>query len=141
MNSRSKLARWLGILLLSGIGARPAAAQVQTIQRIAGMVAIAADEYGKAVDATGRLVSVEEYQEAVGFLSEAKTSAARLPSERGGSAALLDSIIVAVNAKRPASEVSALASRFAQALGSAAALDLPKMPLNPDSGGRIYAAN
>ncbi len=129
------------MLCLLGVGAVPAVAQVETIQRIAGMVAIAADEYGKAFDSKGRLVSVEEYQEAVGFLGEARTSASRLPSERRGAAAILDSMIAAVDTKRPVAEVKALAGRFALALGSAAALDLPKFPLNPDSGARIFAAS
>ena len=105
------------------------------------MVAIAADEYGKALDAQGRLISIEEYQEAVGFLNEARSSAGRLPAERRGAGAILDSLIAAVNAKRPVTEVKALAGRFATALGSSAALDLPKLPLDPDSGGRIYAAS
>jgi high-affinity iron transporter len=138
MKFRSKSARWLGALALSAVAAAPLSAQVETVQRIAGMIAIAADEYGKAVDAQGRLISNEEYQEALGFLTEAKTSASRLPAERRGAGAVLDSIIAAVNAKRPVAEVKALASRFATALGAGAALDLPKLPLDPDSGGRIY---
>src|SRR6476660_3708774 len=140
MKFRSIFTRWLGVFGFLGLGASAAAAQVATIQRIAGMIAIAADEYGKAVDAQGRLISNEEYQEAIGFLSEAKTSAIRLPAERRGAGAVLDSIIAAVNAKKPAAEVKALASRFATALGAGAALDLPKLPLDPDSGGRIYQA-
>ena len=105
------------------------------------MVAIAADEYGKAFDGQGKLISNDEYQEAVGFLSEARTSAGRLPAERRGAGAILDSLIAAVNAKHTVADVKGLAARFAAALGSSAALDLPKLPLNPDSGGRIYAAS
>jgi high-affinity iron transporter len=141
MISRSRTARLLGVIVLLLLPGARGSAQVETIQRIAGMVAIAADEYGKALDAQGRLVSREEYQEAVGFLAEARASAGRLPSERGGGAAILDSIIVAVDRQRPVAEVKALAARFAAALGSAAALDLPGLPLDPDSGRRIYAAS
>src|SRR5689334_5965235 len=140
MESRSKMARCSGLFVLLALVAAPLGAQVETVQRIAGMVAIAADEYGKALDAQGKLVSNEEYQEAAGFLSEAKTSAGRLPAERRGAGAILDSLIAAVNAKRPVVEIKALASRFASALGSGAALDLPRLPLDPDSGGRIYAS-
>jgi len=140
MESRSKTARCSGLFVLLALVAAPLGAQVETVQRIAGMVAIAADEYGKALDAQGKLVSNEEYQEAAGFLSEAKTSAGRLPAERRGAGAILDSLIAAVNAKRPVVEIKALASRFASALGSGAALDLPRLPLDPDSGGRIYAS-
>jgi high-affinity iron transporter len=141
MKSRSKMARCSGLLIVLALAAAPdAGAQVETVQRIAGMVAIAADEYGKALDAQGRLISNEEYQEAAGFLSEARASAGRLPAERRGAAAILDSLIAAVGAKKPVAEVKALASRFSAALGSGAALDLPTRPLNPDSGGRIYAS-
>ena len=141
MKFGSKMARCPGLFILLALAAAPLAAQVETVQRIAGMVAIAADEYGKGIDAQGRLISIEEYQEAVGFLSEARTSAGRLPAERRGSSAILDTLISAVNAKRPVTEVKALAARFAAALGSGAALDLPKLPLDPDSGARIYAAS
>ena len=141
MKIRSKLARCSGLFVLLAFAAAPLGAQAETVQRIAGMVAIAADEYGKAFDAQGRLISNEEYQEAVVFLSEARESAGRLPAERRGAGAILDSLIVAVNTKRPVADVKALASRFATALGSAAALDLPRSPLDPDSGGRIYAAS
>ncbi|HET9425910.1 MAG TPA: FTR1 family protein [Gemmatimonadaceae bacterium] len=142
MKSGFRMARWVGITALLGLitAFSSASAQVETIQRIAGMVAIAADEYGKAFDPQGRMVSVDEYQEAVVFLGEARASAGRLPSERLGAAAILDSMIAAVNAKRPVAEIKGLASRFAGALGSAAALDLPRQRLNPDSGGRIYAS-
>ena len=141
MEFRSKIARCLGVSLFSAFAAAHLGAQAETVQRIAGMVAIAADEYGKALDAQGRLISNEEYLEASGFLSEARTSASRLPAERRGAAGILDSLIAAVAAKRPVADVKALASRFATALGSGAALDLPRLPLDPDSGGRIYAAS
>jgi high-affinity iron transporter len=141
MEFRQKTARCLGILALSALAAAPLGAQVETVQRIAGMVAIAADEYGKALDARGRLISNEEYQEAIGFLTEARASAGRLPAERRGSVALLDSLLAAVAARQPVADVKGLAARFAAALGSGAALDLPKLPLSPDSGARIYTAS
>src|SRR3954468_9600070 len=140
MEFPSKMGGCAGLFVFPAVAAAPLGAQVETVQRIAGMIAIAADEYGKGIDAQGRLISNEEYQEAVGFLSEARTSAGRLPADRRGSAAILDTLIAAVNAKRPAGEVKALAARFAAALGSDAALDLPRLPLDPDSGGRIYAS-
>src|SRR3954470_1787535 len=140
MNFRSKIARWLGVLVFSAVAAARLGAQVEPVQRIAWLTAIAADEYGKAIDPQGRLISNEEYQEALGFLGDAKTSATRLPADRRGAAAILDTLIAAVNAKHSVVEVRALASRFANALGSGAALDLPKVPLDADSGGRIYVA-
>jgi high-affinity iron transporter len=140
MKYRSQIARWLGVLVFSALAAAPLRAQVEPVQRLGWIIAIAADEYGKAIDAQGRLISNEEYQEAVGFLSDAKLSASRLPADRRGAGAILDSIVAAVNARHSVAEVRALASRFASALGSGSVLDLPKAPLDPDSGGRIYAA-
>jgi hypothetical protein len=137
MKFGSKMARCPGLLILLAFAA-PLGAQVETVQRIAGMVAIAADEYGKGIDSQGRLISIEEYQEAVGFLSEARTSAGRLPAERRGSSAILDTMIAAVNARRPVTEVKALAARFAAALGSGAALDLPKPPNCPSIRIRVH---
>src|SRR4051812_18950913 len=105
MESRSKLARCSGLFFLLTLTADPLGAQVETIQRIAGMVAIAADEYGKAVDAQGRLISNEEYQEAAGFLTEARASAGRLPAERQGAGAVLDSLVAAVKARQSVAAV------------------------------------
>src|ERR1044071_8683449 len=116
MESRSKLARCSGLFVLLALAAAPLGAQVETIQRIAGMVAIAADEYGKALDAQGRLISNEEYKEAAGFLTEARASAARLPAERRGAGAILDSMIAAVDGKRSVADIKAFAVRFAAAL-------------------------
>src|SRR3954469_1839685 len=105
MEFRSKMARCAGFFIFLALAAAPLGAQVETVQRIAGMVAIAADEYGKALDAQGRLISNEEYQEAIGFLTEARASAGRLPAERRGAGAMLDSLIAAVNAKKSVADV------------------------------------
>jgi high-affinity iron transporter len=141
MNFRQFLGRMVAVCCLAGLPVANAVAQVETVQRIAGMVAIAVDEYGKAVDSRGKLVSIEEYKEAAGFLSEARSAAARLPTDRRPAGAILDTVISAVNAKAAPADVQAIARRFAAALGSAAALDLPKNPLDPDAGQKIYSAN
>src|SRR3954469_6930877 len=140
MNFRQFSGRVAAICCLGGLPVASAAAQVETVQRIAGMVAIAVDEYGKAVDGRGKLVSVEEYNEAVGFLSEARGAAGRLPTDRRAATEILDSVIPAVNGKPPPADVQEIAKRFGAALGSAAALDLPKGPLDPDAGRAVYAA-
>jgi high-affinity iron transporter len=116
-------------------------AQSSPVQRIANIVSVAVSEYGKGVDAHGRLTAVDEYNETLGFLTEARTIAERLPSQKTATIALLDSIIATVKAKRPPADVMAIAERFAQSLGSEARLDLPRAALNPDSGRSIYAAN
>src|SRR4051794_2927448 len=81
---------WLTIML-----AVPVGAQDPAVQRIASMVAIAVVEYGNGIDAHGRMTASSEYKEAVDFLTEARSAASRLPSERQPAVALLDSIIQA----------------------------------------------
>src|SRR5690349_8837365 len=80
----------------------------------------------QGIDDRGRMISAQEYQEAVDFLADARRTAERLPSPKADTArVILDSIIAAVTAKRPPSALAALNNRFATALGSEAALDLP----------------
>src|SRR4051794_10337053 len=129
-----------GMWLISAL-AGTARAQDPTVQRIAGMVAIAVVEYANGVDAHGRLIAANEYKEAVDFLAEARTAAARLPSQNKPAVALLDSVIQAAEKQRPPADLAALEKRFRQALGSDAATAFPRGPLNPDSGRQIYAAN
>ena len=62
-------------------------------------------EYAKGVDAHGRLTAVDEYNETLGFLTEARNVAERLPSQKKATVALLDTIIAAVKAKRPPADV------------------------------------
>jgi high-affinity iron transporter len=108
-----------------------APAQENPVRRVANIVSVAVEEYSKGVDATGRMVSAIEYQEAVDFLADAREQAARLPGERAVTArAILDSIIAAVAARQRPEGVRALEERFAAALGSEAALELPAEKLD-----------
>src|SRR5687768_17719168 len=92
----------LGLVALSPIGL---AAQEHPAKRLSNIVGVAVDEYGKAVDARGTLVSDVEYEEAVSFLGDAKDVAARLSGNRAATArGILDSLIIAVGAKRPLQE-------------------------------------
>src|SRR5678815_2578348 len=77
MPLRAAAGMWL-VVLLAGV----ARGQDPTVRRIASMVAIAVVEYGNGIDAHGRLIAANEYQEAVDFLSEARAAAVRLPSQR-----------------------------------------------------------
>jgi high-affinity iron transporter len=54
---------------------------------------------------------------------------------------LLDSIIAAAKGQAPPSTLDALEKRFAQSLGSDAAVDLPRAPLKPEEGQKLFAAN
>lgn len=128
------------IVLVLGAG-RALAAQDRPVQRIATIVSVAVEEYGKGVDAKGRLISNDEFQEAKGFLDDARGVAARLPGNAGAPRALLDSISAAMDAKRPSSELAALNQRLTAALGSEAALELPKKALDVAEGQRLYKAN
>src|SRR6478672_3233680 len=73
----------LGRALLLAAGAVPAvsAAQEHPARRVANIVSVAVEEYGKAVDENGRLLSAQEYQEANDFLTDARRAAERLSGE------------------------------------------------------------
>jgi high-affinity iron transporter len=122
--------------------ARAAAQDPNPVQRVANIVSVAVEEYKKGIDSKGRLTSADEYQEAVGFLADAREAAGRLPGDKPTAArAVLDSIIAAVAAKKPPEILDSLNAKFAAALGSGAALTLPAKPLDVAEGARIYAAS
>ena len=141
MNLTAKLGRAVAVFAIAGFPFRLAAQEQQPVQRVANIVSVAVEEYKKGVDDKGRLISADEYQEAVGFLSDARDAAGRLPGDRTVARAVLDSIIAAVNAKKPPARLEELGAHFASALGSEAALALPTKPLNLAEGSRLYAAN
>src|SRR5512146_3300401 len=75
-------------------------AQENSAKRLSSIVSVAVEEYGKAVDVHGKLISNDEYSETTGFLDDARTVAQRL---RGYTApatqAVLDTLIDAVKRK------------------------------------------
>ena len=112
------------------------------MRRVANIVSVAVEEYARGVDESGKLVLEIEYQEAVDFLADARSQAARLPGERAAKAlAVLDSIVAAVAARRRPAEVKELEQRFAGILGAEAALELPRSALDVTSGKQLYEAN
>jgi high-affinity iron transporter len=116
-----------------------AAAQEHPVKRVANIVSVALEEYGKGVDDRGRLTSAQEYQEAVDFLQDARRTAERLPGPGAITARfVLDSIVAAVAAKRPPSVLADLQKRFAAALGSEAALEMPRSAISIAEGGALY---
>src|SRR3954470_13029732 len=116
-----------------------AAAQEHPVKRVANIVTVALEEYAKGIDDRGRLISAQEYQEAVDFLGDARRTAERLPGVRGDSARmLLDSIVGAVRSKQPPEVLAGLNARFAKSLGSEAALDLPNSPIDIAAGRASY---
>ena len=112
-----------------------AAAQEHPARRLSSIVAVAVEEYGKAVDERGKLISATEFQEASDFLVDAKLVAGRLAGSQAATAReVLDSLTVAMAAKRPPSELDALRKRFALALGEEGALEMPRGSLDLASG-------
>ena len=126
-------------LLAALAAAMPAAAQEHPARRVANIVSVAVEEYSKAVDVQGRLVSAQEYQEANDFLTDARRAAERLSGDNASAArALLDSIAAAVRAKRPPASLDSLEQRFADLLGNEAKLELPNQPLDLAQGKATY---
>ncbi len=117
-------------------------AQEHPARRLSSIVGVAVEEYSKGIDQRGRIISELEYQEAVDFLRDAREVAMRLAGDPARTARpLLDTLSVAVGAKRPPSEVDAIYRRFVAALGSEGALELSSRALNVANGREIYQAN
>jgi len=117
-------------------------AQENPAKRLSSIVGVAIEEYGKAFDEKGRLVSQVEYAETTSFLEDARQVAQRLRGYNArASQALLDTLTTAVLAKRAPSEVSLIHARFNGALGAAGALDLPTAALDTSAGHALYTAN
>src|ERR687890_1572794 len=97
------------VLLAACCVALPASAQEHPARRAANIVSVAVEEYAKAVDGQGRLISAQEYQETNDFLVDARRAADRLSGSNAAPArALLDSIAAAVKAKSPPVAVASL---------------------------------
>jgi high-affinity iron transporter len=118
------------------------AAQENSAKRLSSIVSVAIEEYGKAFDSRGKLVSQLEYDETTSFLEDARIVAGRL---RGYNApatqAVLDTLIDAVNRKLPPGDVRLIHARFTGALGAAGAMDLPTGPLDTARGHTLYTQN
>jgi hypothetical protein len=108
----------VGMLVAGGVP-RAAAAQEPPARRLSSIVGVAVEEYAKGIDARGRLISPQEYQEAIDFLADATQVADRMAGTRAAQAReALDSLIAAMRARRPPADVAALHRRFAAALGA-----------------------
>ena len=129
-------------LLVSSTTAFEARAQEGPAKRLSSIVGVAIEEYGKAIDSNGRLISDIEYDEAVSFLKDAKEVAARLSGAKAATAqAVLDSLSAAVLAKRPPQALVELHKQFSAALGTEGALDLPTKAISLAEGKAIYDRN
>ena len=132
---RLRLVLPLGLAL----AATTLAAQEHPARRLSSIVGVAVEEYSKGVDASGKLTSELEYQEAVDFLQDARNVAERLSGESAPNVRLLvDSLRGVVATRRPPSEITALYQRFVAALGNEGALELPTRPLDIAAGRALY---
>jgi high-affinity iron transporter len=114
-------------------------AQENPAKRLSSIVGVAVEEYAKAVDEQGKLVSKDEFDETSGFLTDAKQVATRLSGyDAARSRAILDTLSAAVAARQPPAVVRMIHQRFASSLGTAGAMDLPKGPLDTAEGHALY---
>ena len=133
-----------GLVALFFAATTPAAPQAQDrpAKRLAGIVGVAVDEYAKGIDDRGRLTSQAEYDEALGFLADARDVAGRMS---GGNTAqvrmLVDSLIAAMRARVPPQSLTPMHERFVMALGREGALDLPSRLVDVAAGAATYARN
>jgi high-affinity iron transporter len=134
--------RWIGVPVLSLIAASALPAQENPAKRLASIVGVAAEEYAKAIDDHGKLLSKDEFDETYGFLTDAKEVAIRLNSyDAALTRAILDSMITAVAQRKPPAVVRELHQRFGTSLGTAGAMDLPKGPLDTAEGHALFVKN
>ena len=132
-----------GIILLLSLGAVSLLpAQENPAKRLSSIVGVAVEEYAKAVDDRGKLISNPEYEETTGFLGDARLVAARLSGYNAATTrAILDTITTLVNSKQPPGVVRNLHARFAASLGAAGAIDLPTGPLDTAAGHALFTRN
>ncbi|MGI8401065.1 MAG: FTR1 family protein [Gemmatimonadaceae bacterium] len=134
--------RRIGVPILSLLAATVLSAQDNPAKRLASTVGVAVEEYAKAVDDRGKLVSKDEFDETYGFLLDARQVAARLGGyDAPATRAILDSLIGAVAAKKPPATVRQFHLLFAAALGTAGAMDLPRGPLDTAQGHGLFLKN
>ncbi|MFL5638366.1 MAG: FTR1 family protein [Gemmatimonadaceae bacterium] len=132
--------RGIGVSILALIAASPLPAQENPAKRLSSIVGVAVEEYAKAVDERGKLISKDEFDETYGFLTDAKQVAQRLGGyDAPATRAILDSLIAAVAQRRSPAVVKELHRHFATSLGTAGAMDLPKLPLDTAEGHAVFA--
>lgn len=135
----------LAVLLAAfyiGVPASRAQAQENSAKRLSSIVSVAVEEYGKAVDGNGKLISQDEFDETSGFLADAKVVAQRLKGYNApATQAVLDTLIDAVHRKQPLAQIKLLHARFDGVLGEAGAMDLPTAPLDTARGHVLFSQN
>lgn len=140
MNSGFKTG--LSVALFLAICGSTGTAQENSAKRLSSIVSVAVEEYGKAFDDRGKLVSKDEYSETTGFLQDARVVAQRLRGYNAPSTqAVLDTMIEAVRRKVSPADLKVIHARFNGVLGAAGALDLPTAPLDIARGRMLFTQN
>jgi high-affinity iron transporter len=117
-------------------------AQENPAKRLSSIVGVAVEEYAKAVDANGKLISKDEFDETSGFLADARDVATRLRGyDAPATRSILDSLITAVATRQSPTTVRQIHRLFAASLGTAGAMDLPSGPLDTADGHALYLKN
>jgi high-affinity iron transporter len=117
-----------------------AGAQERPAKRVADIVGVALAEYEKGIDSSGRLILKVEFDEAVTFLDQARTAAARLSGAGADSARLaLDSLVSGVSRRVPPRSLDPWRDRLWSSLGADARLDMPATAVDVAAGARLYA--
>ncbi|MGH7605206.1 MAG: FTR1 family protein [Gemmatimonadaceae bacterium] len=130
------------VSILSLVAATTLSAQENPAKRLASIVGVAVEEYAKAIDDHGKLISKDEFDETSGFLVDARDVATRLKGyEAPATRAILDSLITAVSTRQPPATVRQIHRLFAASLGTAGAMDLPKGPLDTAGGHTLFVKN
>jgi high-affinity iron transporter len=124
------------MVLFAGIGAAP---QEPVGKRLSAIVGVAIEEYAKGVDDKGKVFSQLEYDEATGFLKEAKDVALRLTTPTVVAVrAAIDSLAAAADRRVSPAELRKIYDTFTVALGADGALDLPSRPVDLFRGRALY---
>ncbi len=129
----------LGAALALALSPVPADSQDTPARRLASIAGVAADEYAKGVDASGKVVNQLEYDEALSFLSDAKGVAARVADDRAAVlVALVERMRAQVAAKVSPGELLVTQAELVAVLGPDASLDFPSEPIDLAAGRAIY---
>jgi len=125
------------------IAATAAAAPQESVgKRLSAIVGVAVEEYAKGVDEGGRITSVVEYDEATGFLREARDVAARLTAPNAPAVrAALDTLAAAAARRVGSAVLRTMYDSFSVALGAEGALDLPSRAIDLARGKTLYDAH
>jgi high-affinity iron transporter len=132
-----------GALLLSSLLAASAlTAQDNSAKRVASIVSVAVEEYAKAIDERGHVISEDEFKETTGFLVDARNIAAKMPGyDAPAIRAVLDTLIGEVTKKSPPAYLRLVHERFVTAVGRAGAMDLPTAPLDTAAGHAMFTSS